>query len=147
MNIPSSIRQSTDNKKPLLHETFTYVTYADTLGPGITKTFNLQLQADTFFVVEKMSYFAHLAGAAQTSDTRVIPLVRVNITDTGTGRNMMSDAVDISAIAGHEGIPFLTPTTRWFLPNSTIKVQFDNYSASTTYNRVALYLHGQKVWF
>ncbi len=147
LDIPAEIRNIIGNNRPRFEDQYTYVTRVETLAAGTTDTFNLQIEADAYFVVTKVSYFADIAGAAQTEDSRVIPLVRCLITDTGSGRNLMSQAVDISSIAGHEGLPFITPTARWIKPNSAINVQFSNYSAATTYANVRLYLAGKKIWF
>ena len=128
---------------------FTSYDAAATYGnvAGANDTFNLQIEADAYFVITKLSYMADIAGAAQTESSRVIPLVRVLITDTGSGRNLMNSSVDISSLAGHEGLPFITPTARWILPNSAVNVQFTSYDAAATYGNVSLYFHGKKIWF
>lgn len=147
-NIPAEIRaRITDSDRPVTEDLYTYVTRVTALGAGITNTFNLQIEADAFFVITKLSFMADIAGAPQLQDSRIIPLVRCLITDTGSGRNLMSQAVDISSLAGHEGLPFVTPVDRWIKPNSAINIQFSNYSAATTYANVSLYLHGKKLWF
>lgn len=145
--IPSEILTQLGGREPKFEDQYTYVVPITTLVAGTSDTFNLQIEADAYFVITKMSYMADIAGAVQTEETRVIPLVRILITDTGSGRNLMSQAVDISSIAGHEGLPFITPTARWIKPNSAVSVQFNNYSAATTYANVNLYLHGKKLWF
>ena len=146
-NIPREIRNQMGANKPRFEDQYTYVTSVQALAAGGNDTFNLQIEADAYFVITKMSYMADIAGAAQTESSRVIALVRVLITDTGSGRNLMNSAVDLSSIAGHEGLPFITPTARWILPNSAVNVQFSNYSAATTYANVSLYFHGKKMWF
>jgi hypothetical protein len=147
MQVPQELRRRIGNQKPKFEDQYTYVTSVAALNAGTTDTFNLQIEADAYFVITKMSYMADIAGGAQTEDTRVIPLVRVLITDTGSGRNLMSQAVDISSLAGHEGLPFVTPVARWIAPNSAVNIQFSNYSNATNYANVSLYLHGKKLWF
>ena len=146
-NMPQEIRNQIGNNKPRFEDQYTYVTSVQALAAGGNDTFNLQIEADAYFIITKMSYMADIAGGAQTEATRVIPLVRVLITDTGSGRNLMNSAVDISSLAGHEGLPFITPTARWILPNSAVNVQFTNYDAAVTYANVSLYFHGKKIWF
>jgi hypothetical protein len=147
MQIPKEIASRVGGNQPRFEDQYSYVTRVTTLAAGTTDTFNLQIEADAYFVITKMSYVADIAGAAQTESSRVIPLVRCLITDTGSGRNLMSQAVDLSALAGHEGLPFINPVARWVMPNSAINIQFSNYSAATTYANVSLYLHGKKMWF
>lgn len=147
-NIPPEIRaRMKGDGSGRTEDLYTYVTRVETLAAAATDTFNLQIEADAYFVITKLSFMADIAGAAQTEDSRVIPLVRCLITDTGSGRNLMSQAVDISSLAGHEGLPFVTPVDRWIKPNSAINIQFSNYSNATTYANVSLYLHGRKIWF
>lgn len=147
LQVPAEIQRRNGGAEPKFEDQYTYVGGIADLIPTETDTFNLQVEADAYFVIHKMSYMADIAGAAQTESTRVIPLVRCMITDTGSGRNLMSDFVDISSIAGHEGLSFINPVARWVMPNSAINIQFTNYSAATTYANVKLYLHGKKVWF
>lgn len=146
-HIPQEIANRIGGNKPKFEDQYTYVTRVLTLAAAASDTFNLQIEADAYFVITKMSYMADIAGAVQTESSRVIPLVRVLITDTGSGRNLMNNSVDLSSIAGHEGLPFITPTARWILPNSAVNIQFTNYSAATTYANVSLYFHGKKIWF
>lgn len=147
LQIPQEIRREVGEEEPQFEDQYTYVTEVKNLLAGTGDTFNLQIEADAYFVITKFSYMADIAGAPQTENTRVIPLVRCFITDTGSGRGLMSQAVDVSSIAGHEGLPFIPPTARWIRPNSAVNVQFTNYSAATTYANVSLYLHGKKLWF
>jgi len=147
MQIPKEIQNRIGSNEPRFEDQYTYTTRVTNLVAATTDTFNLQIEADAYFVITKMSYVADIAGATQDESTRVIPLVRCLITDTGSGRNLMSQSVDISSIAGHEGLPFINPVARWVMPNSAINIQFSNYSAATTYANVSLYLHGKKIWF
>lgn len=147
-SIPQEIRSRMGSgTQPKYVDQYTYTTRITDLGAGITDSFNLQIEADAYFIVTKFSYMADIGGSPQTESDRVVPLVRCLITDTGSGRNLMNNSVDISSLAGHEGLPFITPTERWILPNSAVNVQFTNYSAATTYANVSLYFHGKKIWF
>lgn len=115
------------------------------LANGASATGNINIQADSDFVVQKLTYFADIAAAVQTDATRVIPLVNVLITDTGSGRNMMESALPISNIFGTGEIPFILPTPKLFLARSTITIQLSNFSAATTYN-LRLSFAGYKIF-
>jgi len=146
--LPSEIRARLGTSaRPVAEDMFTYRAHAENLGAGGVQTFGLQVEADSYFVITKMSYMASIGGNIQTASTRVLPLVRCLITDTGSGRALMSEPVDITALAGSEGLPFLTPAARWILPNSSVNIQFISYAAAQVYSDVSLYLHGKKVWF
>lgn len=123
---------------------YIYVARGGTLAAGASFTDQIQIQNDSSFVLVKLAYFADILGAAQTNDTRVIPLIEISITDTGTGRALQNYSVPISSLAGHEGLPLVLPKSREFKGASTIGVTFTNVSAAITYNNVRLSLIGYK---
>lgn len=95
-------------------------------------TINIQAEAD--FLLEKLTYFADISAATQTESDRVIPLINVLITDTGSKRQLMNTAVPVPNIFGRGEIPFLLPQPKVFSARSSILVQVTNFSSATTYN-------------
>ncbi len=129
----------------IIKDHFIYTARTSTaLAAGASQTVNINLEADANFTAVKMAYFADIAGAAQTEDTKVVPLVRVEIQDSGSGRNLQQIAVPIDSLAGRGNLPFVLPIPRVFSANSTIKVTFTNYSAATSYANVELSFIGFK---
>lgn len=118
--------------------------FAD-LAFGTSETGNINIQADSDFVIQKMAYFADLDGAAQELQTRVIPLVAVLITDTGSGRNLMETAIPVNSLFGTGELPFILPTPKLFLARSTITISVSNFSTDQTYN-LRLSFIGHKVF-
>lgn len=116
-----------------------YAANFGSLAAGAAAEQTIQILADSHFELQKLSFFADIAGAVQTESTRVLPLVTIQITDTGTGEQLFSIPVPIPAIMGDGRIPFILPTTRLFDPSAAIIVSLVNYSAATAYlTRVAL---------
>ncbi len=109
-------------------------------APG-NVTANLPIQADSNFILSKITYAADIAAAVQTDSTRVIPLIRFQISEVGT--SLFSDFIPVPALAGDGRLPYILPVARQFAANSSITVQLTNYSAGTTYN-LYLALHGWK---
>jgi hypothetical protein len=105
----------------------------------------IQIQADSDFELQKLSFFADIGLAIQTADSRVLPLVTLQLTDTGTGRQVFNTPISIPAIMGDGQIPFILPTVKSFAPNSSVQVSLANYSAATDYN-IHLALIGSKVF-
>jgi hypothetical protein len=105
----------------------------------------IQIQADSDFELQKLSFFADIALADQEQATRVLPLVTLQLTDTGTGRQIFNTPISIPAIMGDGQIPFILPTVKTFAPNSSVQVSLANYSAATDYN-IHLALIGSKVY-
>lgn len=127
-----------------VNDHFVYVASCDSLAAAASFTANISIEADSQFVAVKMSYMADLAGAPQTESTRVIPLIDVYITDSGSGRNLQNTGVPIANIAGEGGLPLVLPVPREFKPSSNISITFRNYSMATTYTNVKLSLIGYK---
>lgn len=115
------------------------------LAAAAANTGAIQIQADSDFELQKLSFFADIAAAAQTEATRVIPLVTLQITDTGTGRQTFNTEIPIGAIMGDGRIPFILPTTKIFSANASVAFSVTNYSAATAYN-LRLCLIGAKLF-
>ena len=104
------------------------------VASGATATGNINIQADSDFVLQKLTYFADISAAAQTNETRVIPLMAVQIKDTGSGRNLIETVAPVPNIFGTGQLPFILPTPKLFLARSTIAITVENFDAAETYN-------------
>jgi hypothetical protein len=98
-----------------------------------TASSSFTVQADSNFLWQYGGFFADIAGAAQTDDTRVLPLMSATILDTSSGRQLMSAAVPIPQIFGTGQLPFLLPTPRFFRAQTQVTVNIANFSVGTTY--------------
>lgn len=127
-----------------LRDFFVYATPSVAVAAGAAASTSIQIQADASFELQKLSMFADIALAVQTESTRVLPLVTVQITDQGSGRQLFSVPVAIPSLFGDGRIPFILPTTKLFVPNSAISIDFLNFSA-TAYN-VRIDLIGTKIF-
>lgn len=125
---------------------FVYVAEVIDLAPGASQTDIVNVQADSDFILDKMAVSADIAGAGQTEATRVIPLATLLINDTGSGRNLQSDPMDINSVAGNGQLPFVLTQPRVFTANSSIQFTFTNFDAADTYANLRLALIGRKVF-
>lgn len=116
------------------YDFFVYSASAVALAAGASQTVNFTIQAEADFMLSKMTMFADVAAAAQTESTKIVPLVSILISDTGSGRNLMDTNVAIPNIFGYGDLPFILPRQRIFVANSVVNVTFTNFSAATTYN-------------
>ena len=126
-------------------EFFGYTVDFSSIANGVSATGSVKIEADAWFNMQKLNFFADIAGAAQTQSSQVIPLVTVQISDSGSGRNMFNQAIPVPALFGTGQLPFILPTPKMFKPNSNISVTIANYSAGTTY-RLTLAFLGQKIF-
>lgn len=111
-----------------------------------TQNGTIQIQADSDFKWVKSTYFADLAGAAQTESTQVVPLVTAQITDSGTGRALFQNPIQVTNYWGRGELPFILPTPYIFKMRSTLQFTVANYSAATDYTNLRLSLIGTKIY-
>lgn len=104
------------------------------LAAGTTATQNVTVQADSDFQLQKLTYQADIAAAAQLSGTRVVPLVSLLITDSGSGRQIMDRAIPLVTFFGNGELPFILPNPKVFKGRANITIQATNFSAATAYN-------------
>lgn len=118
----------------IIEDYFVYQLDFTALAGGTTANASIQIQADSDFKWVKSTYHANIANAILTDSTRVIALATINVTDTGSGRQLMSAPVPIENIFGVGLVPYILPVPRIFRARSTISVSLANFTAATTYN-------------
>jgi len=123
-----------------------YSTVAASIAPAASATPVINISADSDFYCTALTYFADVAGAVQTDSTRVIPLVTIQITDTGSGRQLLDRAQPLGAIFGDGTNPYRLINPRLFQRSTSIQVQLTNYSAATTYANLYVVFHGFKLY-
>lgn len=139
--------QTDEKGRRFVPDHFAYVVRVSALAAGASASASINIEANSDFVWMKTAYNADVAGATQTEDSRVIPLVRMSITDSGSGVNLQNAPVPVSAIAGHEGLPQVLSQPRAFAANSNVSFTFSNYSAATTYANLEVTLIGYRKLF
>lgn len=124
---------------------YSYTQRAAALAAAATTGLVFQIEADSYFYLNALSYTADIAAGPLTDSTNVVPLVTVVLFDSGSGRQLMANPVPINSIFGYNGAPFRLPKPRRFAATSQITATLVNYSAATTYN-LSLTLSGFKVY-
>ncbi len=103
----------------------------------------IQIDSGVDFFWVASTYQADLVGAAQTESSLVIPLVNVLINDTGSRKNLMNQAMPVSAIAGFGERPYRLIRPRLFRASSTINFTWTSIvAAGTTYTNLFFTMHG-----
>jgi hypothetical protein len=125
---------------------FIYTVNLGSLAAAATANVNAAISADSDFWLTGLSYQSDLAGAALTDSTRQIPLITLQITDTGSGRQLFSAVTPINNIAGEGGTPYRLIHPRFFARSTTIQLAAVNYSAATTYTNTFISLLGFKIF-
>jgi hypothetical protein len=125
---------------------YTYQIQFQNLTAGSTQTGFIQIEADSDFLIQKLTEMTDINGASQTVTTQLIPICKVVIVDTGSGRQLMNQAVPVSSIFGSGKLPYILPTPKLFVKNSRINVTVENFSAGTDYDNLFLSFEGKKIF-
>lgn len=116
------------------------------LANSASTTNTIQFDIDSVFCWVRWNFFTDIAGTALTTDTNVLPLVTVQVTDTGSGTNFFNNPVPIPSVLGNGPLPFVLPSPQFIQPAASLQFAFNNYSAGTTYANLRLQLIGFKVY-
>jgi len=121
-------------ERPIAKDFYIYTQDFSGLSAASATNGNITIQADSDFMLQKLTYFADIAGAAQQDQSRVIPLITIQVTDSGSGRNLFEQATPVPSIFGTGELPFILPTPKLFPSRSTIQIAVANFSTATAYN-------------
>lgn len=115
-------------------------------APNATALINIDADSDFYCVA--LSYQAAISSnAALTESGNIIPLVTLQLTDTGSGKSLMNAPVSLAAIAGDGKRPYRLVRPRVFMANATVQLTFASFvAAGTTYSTLQVILHGYKVY-
>ena len=103
---------------------------AAAVAPAGTQTTNISIQADSDFLIEKMTFNADIAGATQTESGRLLPNVNVLLTNTGSGRNFMNVQFPLTGMFGGGELPFILPRQYLLPASSTLQIQLVSFEAA-----------------
>ncbi len=144
-NVARGFSPTTPSGMQQVEDFFIYEVTFDALTFGTSQDGNIQIQADSAFRWITGTYFADIARAAFTAEARPIPNVTVQITDSGSGRQLVSAPVPVPSLFGTGQLPFVMPISRVFQARSNIAFTVANIDAATTYN-LTLQLIGTKIF-
>jgi hypothetical protein len=131
-----------------------YFWYAATVtglqSTATTGTSIINIDADSDFYCVALSYQAVVLtgalGGILTEATNVIPVVTIQITDTGSGKSLMNTPIPIGAIMGDGKRPYRLIRPRVFQSNATVQLNYTAYVVAGTIYQITTVLHGYKVY-
>jgi len=112
---------------------------------GTSAEQTILIEADSDFLLQELTYFSNIAQADQTDATRVIPMITLLITNTGSGRQFMDAVQPINNICGTGERPFILPQSKIFTARSSIQISAANFSGATNYNTTVSFI-GTKLY-
>jgi hypothetical protein len=135
------------NPGKYLQREYNYTLVGDTVGAAVpTVTFNLPIDVAAPFVWCGTSYFASLAGVAQTDSSRVLPQVYLQLTDNGSNQPFFDRPQPLPNICGYQGLPQLLQVPYIFGAGSSVNAVFSNFSAAQDYSILRVSLIGYRVF-
>lgn len=108
----------------------------------------INFDADSNYYLCALTYFADIAGAAVTESGWPLPLVTMNLVDSGSGKALMNQPVIIPAIMGDGKRPYRLVRPRVFMANASIQIALNASLmavGSPAYN-ISITLHGYKIY-
>jgi hypothetical protein len=124
---------------------YSYPVNLGSIAAAATTQGTVTIQADSKFEWMRTTVQGNLNGGATPWPTNIILPITVLITDTGSGRQLMSAAMPVNLIAGRGDLPFINPEFRIFQPSATIQIQATNFGAAT-YDNIWFAFLGRKIF-
>ncbi len=107
-----------------VNEQFWYNADFTNVASTASSTTNVNIQADSDFVIIKQARTAFQTGS--TTALVALPRVTVTLTDTGSGRQMMDSGTQMENIFGTAQFPYILPQAKRLSANSTLQVAITN---------------------
>lgn len=124
---------------------YSYVLNFDALAIGAVQNQSIQILAAADFKWIKSTYQADVGGVAFTTATQPIPNVTIQITESGTSKQLFSNPIPLAAFFGTGQLPFILPIAKIFSARSSVAFQVTNYDSANTYN-LQIALHGMNMF-
>lgn len=118
--------------RPLLLVPYGYNLTFTGLAAGTSATQTLNIAANADFIITNIHHRANVAAAGQNVSTKVAPLVRMLVTDSGSNEQFTNSAVDLENYSTNGNIINYLPYPRIVSGRSTLTVQLTSYEASQT---------------
>jgi hypothetical protein len=121
---------------------YCYNAEIDALASGGQGSDTVQIQADSDFLVQALSFFC----VDDTTNGQITaPYTTIQVTDTGSGTTLFDQAIPILSAFGTAQLPFMLPVPRLFVANSVINVAITNVN-STNNQSYWFNFHGRKIF-
>lgn len=127
-----------------------YMIYGAKMGdfaPGApTSIVSFNIQQDAAFEWAGTTFGVELAGGTAPQSANVDVPIEIQITDSGSSRQLFFLPVQVSQMAGSGSQIYLLPTTKIFIPLATITITATTYDATNTWNGLRIYFHGRRLY-
>ena len=129
----------------LWEDFYVYSAALGNIAAAATVTVNIQIQADSDFEWIESTSSGNQHGASEPWLDNIILPINVQILDSGSGRQLFSQALPLTSISGNGKQPFILPVSRLFQSRSNIAVSAVNFGGSQ-YDNVVWNFIGRKIF-
>jgi hypothetical protein len=132
----------------IILQPFTYTALCPeaNLGAGVTGfPVNINIQADSDFIILSQAYWAYHGNAQWTPGTRIVPNVTTQKTDTGSSKQFSDVPVPIWTEYGDGEFPYVLPQPLYLAANSQLQIVFNNLDGANA-NTIYLEHQGVKIY-
>lgn len=137
--------QASNGKMYQNDKNFDYAFTSVAIPANSSGSVSIVIDSDADFEASGLTYFAFptASPAAQTDATRYVPLVSINIQDTGTSEFIFSQQVPINTVAGTGEQPAMLRKPRVFSSRSNVTLFYTNVQADGV--TLSLVMRGKKL--
>jgi hypothetical protein len=122
------------NGRQVLVTPWAYTLSFSNFSAGTTQSKTITMLANADFIALQFHHRATLDDATQTVTTKVAPLVRMLVVDSGSQEQFTAAAVDLECYSTNGNITNQLPYPRILEGKTTITIQVTSYAASQGYN-------------
>ncbi len=124
---------------------FDYAFASVAIPANSSSSVSIVIDSDADFEMDSLVYFAYPTDSpsSQTAADRYIPLVTINIQDTGTSEYIFSQQIPIDTVCGTAGFPGKLRKPRVFASRSNVTLYYTSVQASNV--TLSVVLRGRKL--
>ena len=137
--------QASNGKMYRNDKNFDYAFSSVAIPANSSGSSSIVIDSDADFEMDSLVYFAFPTAdpQSQTVAGRYIPLVTINIQDTGTSEFIFSQQIPIDTVAGTAGFPGRLRKPRVFSSRSNVTIYYTNVQSDDV--TLSLVLRGRKL--
>ncbi|MEE9119411.1 MAG: hypothetical protein V3U02_12570 [Calditrichia bacterium] len=131
----------------ILKDFYVYSTLFTDVADGAAVTNTINIQADSDFRIEKITQYtidSQVITPIKTNE--IVPRFTVQLTDTGSGRNIFDNPIRVGGLFGSGQVPFILGTPKIIAARSTLAIIVTSFDVMGNTNTIQLCFIGTKLF-
>lgn len=129
-----------------VYEVDTLTNYPNGIAPAATANLSIQVANDSDFFWSLFNVYGVVDSAGVETSTEPLPGCTIQIQNSTTGRQYMSNPVPLPNLSGGGRLPFVLPIQTLWEKQSVIQITLVNQTTDTTYSNIQLSFIGIKAF-